>query len=106
MNTQIDNISLRIPILCALLLGLLAIAPAANAIGGRVEICHFPPGNPANFHTITVSSKAVDKHRSRQRPSIFTICRQNVSVMPTRRIPSDRPHSRASTGRVADENRN
>ena len=29
---------------------------------GKVTICHVPPGNPANEHTITVSPSAVDAH--------------------------------------------
>ncbi len=29
---------------------------------GRVTICHIPPGNPDNAHTITVSIKAVPAH--------------------------------------------
>ncbi len=32
------------------------------AAGVKVEICHIPPGNPANFHTITVSDKAFPAH--------------------------------------------
>lgn len=29
---------------------------------GKVDICHIPPGNPANAHTIHVSSSAVPAH--------------------------------------------
>lgn len=29
---------------------------------GKVTICHVPPGNPANQHTLTVSASAVDAH--------------------------------------------
>ena len=29
---------------------------------GKVDICHIPPGNPANAHTISVSENAVDAH--------------------------------------------
>ncbi len=36
-------------------------ATAAQA-GAKVEICHLPPGNPANFHTITVSENALTAH--------------------------------------------
>ncbi len=28
----------------------------------KVTICHIPPGNPANAHTITVGAPAVDAH--------------------------------------------
>jgi subtilisin-like proprotein convertase family protein len=34
-------------------------APGAN---GKVTICHIPPGNPANAHTISVSANAVPAH--------------------------------------------
>lgn len=34
-------------------------AAASNA---KVDVCHIPPGNPDNFHTISVSEKAVDAH--------------------------------------------
>ena len=29
---------------------------------GKVTICHVPPGNPDNAHTITVSRNALDAH--------------------------------------------
>jgi hypothetical protein len=37
---------------------------AAGVAGGveKVEICHIPPGNPGNEHTITVGSPAVPAH--------------------------------------------
>ena len=35
-------------------------APARAA--DKVTLCHFPPGNPANFHTITVSPEAAEAH--------------------------------------------
>ena len=38
----------------AILMGSLPLAADA---GNRVDICHFPPGNPANFQTITVGEK-------------------------------------------------
>lgn len=48
---------------------LLVIAPAtalwpssASAGGSKVEICHIPPGNPENFHTIAVNQNAVAAH--------------------------------------------
>ncbi len=42
---------------------LLALAaPAALAGNNKIEICHFPPGNPDNFHTITISDKALTAH--------------------------------------------
>ena len=34
------------------------------AFGGatKVDVCHVPPGDPDNFHTITISEKAVPSH--------------------------------------------
>ena len=36
-------------------------AGSASA-GVKVEVCHIPPGNPANFHTITISENALSAH--------------------------------------------
>jgi hypothetical protein len=38
--------------------------PAAKADSGnfKVDVCHIPPGNPANAHTINVSIFAVPAH--------------------------------------------
>src|SRR3712207_1537572 len=40
---------------------MLAAAPAFAQVD-RVTICHIPPGNPGNAHTITVGEPAVDAH--------------------------------------------
>ena len=46
-----------------LLSGLAWLAtPAFAAPQPKVEICHIPPGNPANFHTITIGEKAFAAH--------------------------------------------
>jgi len=49
-----------------LVLALLAMAlgtfGTSTAWAGKQTICHFPPGDPANFHTITVSDNAVAAH--------------------------------------------
>jgi Dictyostelium (slime mold) repeat len=42
-------------------LGLLA-GQASAAGNAKVQICHIPPGNPANFHTITISENALPAH--------------------------------------------
>ena len=43
--------------------GLAWLAPAAFAAPQpKVEICHIPPGNPDNFHTITISENAFAAH--------------------------------------------
>lgn len=36
--------------------------PAAIAQGSKVEVCHIPPGNPENVHTITISESALAVH--------------------------------------------
>lgn len=37
-------------------------AAAAEAKHGKTNVCHIPPGNPANAHTISVGNAAVDAH--------------------------------------------
>ena len=44
---------------CALVL---LLAGAATAGNNKVNVCHVPPGNPANFHTITISENALQAH--------------------------------------------
>lgn len=54
---------LGLPLLIAMALG--ATVPATQAEGRgqqKVTICHIPPGNPANAHTITVGAPAVPAH--------------------------------------------
>jgi|GEM_PF-2405401 len=36
-----------------------SVAWAGNA---KVQVCHVPPGNPTNFHTITISDDALSAH--------------------------------------------
>jgi hypothetical protein len=46
-----------------ILIALFALtASAAWAGDAKVQVCHIPPGNPANFHTITVSENALSAH--------------------------------------------
>jgi hypothetical protein len=40
----------------------LALANPVMAGGNKVDVCHIPPGNPENVHTITISDKALDAH--------------------------------------------
>jgi hypothetical protein len=47
---------------CTVLAAVLALA--APAWAAKVTICHVPPGNPANSHTISVSENAVQAHLS------------------------------------------
>ena len=39
-----------------------AVASTQADSQGKVDICHIPPGNPANAHTINVSVNAVPAH--------------------------------------------
>ncbi len=36
--------------------------PGAVAQGAKVDVCHIPPGNPDNTHTITISENALGVH--------------------------------------------
>jgi hypothetical protein len=40
----------------------LLVASPALAKSAKTDICHVPPGNPANGHTISVASNAVAAH--------------------------------------------
>ncbi len=41
---------------------LVLTATAAWAGKNKVQVCHFPPGNPGNFHTISISENALSAH--------------------------------------------
>lgn len=41
---------------------LLACTGAAQA--AKIEVCHIPPGNPGNFHTITINQTALPAHQA------------------------------------------
>jgi Dictyostelium (slime mold) repeat/EGF-like domain len=43
-------------------LALATAAVAAAAPAQKVNVCHLPPGNPSNFHTITISENALPAH--------------------------------------------
>ena len=45
---------------CTLVIALLALS--APAWAAKVKVCHVPPGNPSNFHTITIDDNAVQAH--------------------------------------------
>ena len=38
------------------------IALVGESHSESVDVCHIPPGNPANAHTITINEKALSKH--------------------------------------------
>ena len=39
-----------------------AFGAVAVQAGSKVQVCHIPPGNPDNFHTITVNENALQAH--------------------------------------------
>lgn len=49
-------------VVMAVVLGALVPILQTNAGGGKETICHYPPGNPANAHTIEVGKGAVKAH--------------------------------------------
>ena len=49
-------------LLTILLLALLGAFSGTVSAANKVTICHVPPGNPDNAHSITVSKNAVDAH--------------------------------------------
>ena len=57
-----------IAVLAAILLGGLTFSQSALAGGagggppGKVTICHFPPGDPSDFETLSVSINALPAH--------------------------------------------
>lgn len=52
----------RCPSLAVLTVLFALTASAAWAGGAKVKVCHIPPGNPSNFHTITISENALQAH--------------------------------------------
>jgi hypothetical protein len=57
--------STKIPVLVSLGLLLALPGPPTPAVAGpapKVAVCHIPPGDPGNFHTILVSDNALPAH--------------------------------------------
>jgi hypothetical protein len=52
----------RLPIAIFLMLFGVLSGNGYAASKGKVDICHIPPGNPNNAHTINVSTSAVKAH--------------------------------------------
>lgn len=59
MKRKIMLVSVGLAFFAGFLLLGPSVAPAGNA---KVEVCHIPPGNPDNFHTITISENALPAH--------------------------------------------
>jgi hypothetical protein len=51
-----------IVVMLTLAAGLLTTAPPLQAAAQKVSICHIPPDDPTNAHTITVAGPAVQAH--------------------------------------------
>ena len=70
MNTRTNERGLRhhrrMPGRIAVLVLALSAAAAMNAAhaGKKVEICHYPPGNPGNAHTVSVAISAWTAHEA------------------------------------------
>lgn len=45
-----------------LVTGVVAFGAVAAQAGEKVDVCHLPPGNPYNWHTIRISVNALDAH--------------------------------------------
>jgi hypothetical protein len=50
--------------------------------GNKVTICHVPPGNPANAHTITVSRQGADAHLRQHSGDYEGACRTDTTTTP------------------------
>lgn len=70
------NHAARLPQIIALSL-LLAVSHTAHAKKQKVDVCHAPPGNPENAHTISVSKNAVPAHLAHG--DILGACPQTAS---------------------------
>ena len=56
---------------------------SAQAAVPKVTICHIPPGNPENAHTITVGAPAVPAHLANHGDSIGPCPEPSPSPSPT-----------------------
>lgn len=66
-ETKSMNASCRLGAAVAVAALLGVVSPTwTNVVGAdnndRVEICHFPPGNPENYQTITINASALPAH--------------------------------------------
>ena len=49
---------------CLAILIALFVCAATAAQAAKIEICHIPPGNPGNWHTITINANALPAHQA------------------------------------------
>jgi hypothetical protein len=57
----------------------LLIASPALARNDKVQVCHVPPGNPANAHEISISEKAVEAHLRNHEGDALGACPEAVA---------------------------
>jgi len=60
-HARLGTLTVWVPLAAAFLSAVPAM-PAMAKPAPKVEICHIPPGNPANAHTIKVSGNAIKAH--------------------------------------------
>ena len=50
--------------ICLIIFGLISINSAPKEVNSKekITICHIPPGNPENAHSITISVNALNAH--------------------------------------------
>ncbi len=74
-----------------------AITMVASAVPaswgeGKLSICHYPPGNPANWQFLTIGASAVPHHIGNHTGDKVALspdaCRDNTTTVPT---PGDAP---------------
>ena len=44
------------------LIVVVALVPVTGHAGKQVSVCHVPPGNPTNVHTISIGEAAISAH--------------------------------------------
>lgn len=71
----------RITILSVVVLVAASMGVAAAMSAEKVTICHIPPGNPGNAHTISVGAPAVQKHVANHGDAIGA-CPRDPNVPP------------------------
>jgi hypothetical protein len=79
------------------LAGLPSPANAGDGNGNKMVLCHIPPGNPANRHTIMVSESAAKAQRLRGRLTTAALVRYGSTTC------SIGPHTVISFGSLGVE---
>ena len=63
----------------AIAVALFSFANVSLAAPNKVEICHYPPGDPDNFHTISVSAQAAEAHLGNHPSDFLGACCEGVA---------------------------